>query len=135
MVKVGQSGANLVGFDLAMYSPINQGVYSNTMPLHFKIHWIYGLLFYNNSILYGEYAYSIDNNPAVSLPSNQQSHSSKNFVANPSFSSNIDISNLTNGHHQIMIITDMEYNPFGGATISVCNQSSSPILFSVQNPS
>ena len=37
--KVGDSGANLVGFDLTIYNPISQKVYANTMPLDFKIDW------------------------------------------------------------------------------------------------
>jgi hypothetical protein len=131
--KVGDSGSNLVGFDLTTYSPSNQQTYANTMSLHFKIDWIYGLMFYDNAKQYGLYAYQIDNNPPVNLPSNQKTNSSKDFIAHPSFSSNIDISNLTNGQHQLVILADMEWNPFGYAAVSVCNQTSSPILFSVQN--
>ena len=132
--KVGDSGANLVGFDLTVYSPISQRVYANTMPLDFKIHWSpVGLLFYENAKQYGLYAYKIDNNPSVSLPSNQKSNSSKDFISNPSFSSIIDISNLKDGQHQLVIVADMEWNPFGGGATSVCNQTSAPILFSVQN--
>jgi hypothetical protein len=131
--KVGDSGSNLVGFDLTTYSPVNYRSYSNMMPLHFKIDWIYGLMFYDNAKQYGLYAYQIDNNPPVNLPSNQKSNSSIDFIVHPSFSSNIDISNLTNGQHQLAIIADMEWNPFGGGTVSVCNQTSSPIQFSVQN--
>jgi hypothetical protein len=132
--EVGDSGANLVGFDLTIYNPISQKVYANTMPLDFKIHWNpVGLLFYENTKRYGLYAYKIDNNPSVSLPSNQKSNSSKDFISNPSFSSIIDISNLNDGQHQLVIIADMEWNPFGGGTTSVCNQTSAPLLFSVQN--
>jgi hypothetical protein len=131
--KIGDSGGNLVGFDLTIYSPISQKTYANTMFLHFKIDWIYGLMFYDNAIQYGLYAYKIDNNPPVNLPSNQKSNSSTDFIIHPSFSSNIDISNLTNGQHQLVIIADMEWNPFGYAAVSVFNQSSSPILFSIQN--
>lgn len=131
--KVGDSGGNLVGFDLTTYSPSNQQTYANTMSLNFKIDWIYGLMFYDNAKQYGLYAYQIDNNPPVNLPSNQKSNSSKDFIAHPSFSSIIDISNLTNGQHQLAIIADMEWNPFGYAAVSVCNQTSSAILFSVQN--
>jgi hypothetical protein len=131
--KTGDSGANLVGFDLTIYSPISKKTYDNTMFLHFKIDWIYGLMFYDNAIQYGLYAYKIDNNPPVNLISNQKSNSSTDFIVHPSFSSNIDISNLTNGQHQLVIIADMEWNPFGYLAVSVFNQSSSPILFSIQN--
>jgi len=132
--RVGDSGSNLVGFDLRVYNPISQRVYSKTMPLDFKIDWNpVGLLFYENAKQYGLYAYKIDNNPPVSLPSNQKSNSSKDFISNPSFSSFIDVSNLNDGQHQLVIIVDMEWNPFGGGTTSVCNQTSAPILFSVQN--
>jgi hypothetical protein len=37
--KIGDSGANLVGFDLTISSPISKEVYSNTLPLEFKLHW------------------------------------------------------------------------------------------------
>jgi hypothetical protein len=132
--KVGDSGANLVGFDLTIYNPISQKVYANTMPLDFKIHWNpVGLLFYENAKQYGLYAYKIDNKPAVGLLSNQKSNSSKDFISTPSFSTTIDISNLKDGQHQLVIIVDMEWNPFGGGTTSVCNQTSAPILFSIQN--
>jgi hypothetical protein len=130
---VGDSGGNLVGFDLTIYSPISQKTYANTMFLYFKIDWIYGLMFYDNAIQYGLYAYKIDNNPPVNLQSNQKSNSSTDFIVNPSFSSTIDISNLANGQHQLVIIADMEWNPFGYLAVSVFNQSSSPILFSIQN--
>jgi hypothetical protein len=132
--KVGDSGANLVGFDLTTYSPENQKIYTDTMPLNFKIHWIYGLMFYNNAVQYGEYAYIIDNGPAVSLSSNQKSNSSKDFVVDPNFSYNIDISNLPSGQHQLRINAQMKWNPFGGAPATVCNQTSDPIVFFVQNP-
>jgi hypothetical protein len=132
--KVGDSGANVVGFDLTIYTPISQKVYTNTMPLDFKVHWNpVGLLFYENAKQYGLYAYKIDNNTSVSLPSNQKSNSSKDFISNPSFSTIIDVSNLNDGQHQLVIIADMEWNPFGGGATSVCNQTSDPILFSIQN--
>ena len=76
--KVGDSGGNLVGFDLTIYNPVSHGVYSNSMPIHFKIDWIYGLLFYDNAKQYGLYSYQIDNNPPVSLQSKpKKSDSSK----------------------------------------------------------
>ena len=133
--KVGASGSNLVGFDLTTYNPVNWGVYSNRMPLHFKIDWNYGLLFYDNAKQYGLYSYKIDNDPPVNLPSNQKTNSSNDFIAHPSFSSNIDISNLANGQYQLVIIAVMEWNPFGIDPEPVCNQTTIPILFTVQNPS
>jgi hypothetical protein len=133
--KVGDSGSNLVGFDLTTYSPNNYWSYSNTMPLHFKIDWNYGLLFYDNAKQYGLYYYKIDNNLPISLPSNQKTNSSNDFIAHPSFSSDVDISNLSNGQHQLVIIAVMEWNPFGvdPEPFTVCNQTSFPIHFSVQN--
>ena len=45
--KTGDSGSNLVGFDLTVYKPINQEVYTNTMPLYFNIDWLVSLTSHN----------------------------------------------------------------------------------------
>lgn len=130
--KVGDSGANLVGFDLTIYNPTSDKTYSNRLPLNFTIHWIYGLFSPNNSQLYGEYAYQLDCNQPVSLPTNQKTDYAKDFIANPSFSTNIDISRLSNGEHTLTITTDLKWDPFGDEPKSAMHQTSGPILFLIK---
>lgn len=130
--KIGDSGSNLVGFDLTIYSPTNKE-YANTVPLNFSINWIYGLMFSDNATQYGEYAYQIDKNPPISLESNQKSNSANNFISNPSFLTNIDISKLSNGQHRFVIIATMKWNPFGYEPVSVYHETSDSVMFLVKN--
>lgn len=132
--KVGSSGANLVGFDLTVYSPDNQTVYNTTLPLVFNISWIYGLIFEPNAILFGNYSYQIDNNQPINIPSNQKSESYLDFEANQSFSIAVDISYLASGKHQLVIVADLEYCFVSSGPQSVFEQATSPITFTVDNP-
>jgi hypothetical protein len=139
--KIGDSGANLVGFDLTISSPISKEVYSNTLPLEFKLHWSpVGVSLFFNWTFSGIYTYSIDYNSPVSIESNQSSsdfygygaHSENGFKYNPSFSYLLDISNLENGQHSIVISAGMYFND-SGKLHELYKDSSSPIIFSVQN--
>jgi len=139
--KVGQSGANPVGFDLTMYSPTSQKNYAGTIPLNFNVRWEpFGVSTFFNWTFSGIYTYSIDNKPAVSLQSNQSAsdfygygpNASRTFKYNPSFSYLIDISNLENGRHRIVISAGLYYNQ-SGYLYQLFNESSSPFSFSVQN--
>ncbi len=131
--KVGDSGAKLVGFVLTVYSPDNQTVFNTTLPLVFKIGWIYGLIFEPNAIMYPNYTYCIDNNQPVNIPSNQTSESYLDFKANQSFSITVDISNLTNGKHQLVIGAGLEYCFVNSAPDLIFNQTTTPITFTVDN--
>ena len=108
------------------------------MLLNFNITWTHYPVF-NFPIappLNGDYAYSIDNNPPVSIASNQSTSDlfyatpSNNFKINPSFSYLVNVSNLTNGYHKIVIKASL-YSYSGDYYL---NESSSPTLFLVQNP-
>jgi hypothetical protein len=79
----------------------------------------------------GFYTYTIDNNPTVIVTSNQSSSDvldGRGFKVNPKFSYLVNVSNLTNGYHEIVI----EASIYGGS-ISF-SASSSPVPFLVQNP-
>jgi hypothetical protein len=133
--KIGDSGANLVGFDSTISSPISKEVYSNTLPLEFKLHWSpVGVSLFFNWTFSGIYTYSIDYNSPVSIVSNQSSSDfyGYSFKYNPSFSYLLDISNLENGQHNIVITAGMYYN-ISGELDELYKDSSSPIIFSVQN--
>jgi hypothetical protein len=123
------AGNGPVAFTLTMCSPTNQTTYSKIMSLDFQINWtaIPELLPINNWVFGENYSYSIDNNQAVSIMPNSS------LTTGPSasywFSNSLDISNLTNGYHKIMIIALMY---FGQNTLF--NQSTVPVTFLVQNP-
>ncbi len=128
--KVGDSGANLVGFDLTVYSPNNQTVYSRTMPLNFKIHWLVGVSPFMWTLC-GLYTYRIDNQPVVDIfPDNPTS----NFSYNPSFSHLLDVSGLSDGKHSIVISAGFYYKSQSGELVwKFLNETSSPLYFEVQN--
>jgi hypothetical protein len=126
----GVSGANMVGFYLTVNSPISQKTYVSTLPLNIKIDW--------NPVgvsqfwpFAGLYTYSIDNKPAVSIVSNQSSNTGFNY--HPTFSYLLDVSNLTNGKHSMVISAGLYFNNSGQLMAQLCNQSSTPIFFIVQN--
>ena len=137
--NVGDSGANLVGYTLTTYSPDNQTVYANTMPLIFNITWIYGLMPIGNAKLSGVYTYSIDNNRHVIITANQSSNARfaggpwNDFEINPTFLNLIDISSLTNGNHELVITAGIYYN-FSGSLYQLFNESSTPVQFLVGTP-
>jgi hypothetical protein len=83
--------------------------------------------------LTADYAYSIDDNAFVNILSNQSSNEhyagGTNFVYNPSFSYLLNVSNLENGYHKIVIKASFY---FGGNLF--LDATSSPFLFSVENP-
>lgn len=135
--KTGDSGANPVGFDLTMYSPVNQSGYSKTMPLDFNIDWLVGVYPFFNWTFAGIYTYSIDNMSPVVIDSNQSSNSrydsATDFEYSPSFSYILDISNLTNGNHQIAVSAGMYYNNNGNLMDEIFKATSEPIYFQVQD--
>jgi hypothetical protein len=136
--KTGDSGANLVGFDLSINSPINQKVYADSMPLNFKLDWLVGVYPFFNFTFAGIYTYRIDNLSPIVIESNQTSNdkydAKTNFTYNPSFSYFLDVSNLSNGQHSIVISAGFYYRSQSGS-LQECflNETSSPIYFQVQN--
>lgn len=128
------SHINPTAFTLTIYSPDNQ-TYKSTMPLNFSIDWTEYPTFTfpipPAPKLNGVYSYTIDNNPGVAVTSNKSSSDVfgySNFTVNPTFSYLVNVSNLTNGYHQIVITASLygDENLFFSA-------SSSPIQFLVEN--
>jgi hypothetical protein len=136
--KKGEPGANPVGFDLKMYKPINQEVYTNVLPLFFKIDWLVGVYPFFNFTFAGIYTYSIDKMSPIVIESNQTSNdkydAKTNFTYNPSFSYFLDVSNLSKGQHSIVISAGFYYRSQSGS-LQECflNETSSPINFQIQN--
>jgi hypothetical protein len=129
---------NYAAFDLTLYSPNDQTVYADTMLLKFNINWTAFVYFPFPQAppLIGDYSYSIDDGPRVTIESNQSSSdrvivdSRGNFTINPSFSYSVNVSSLASGYHEIVINVGL-YRTFGHDYI---NQSI-PIQFQVQNSS
>jgi len=130
---------NPAGFDFTLYSPNDQTVYADTMLLKFNITWTAFVYFPFPGIappLIGDYSYSIDDGPHVTIESNQSSSdrvivdSKGNFTINPSFSYSVNVSSLASGYHEIVIIVGL-YRTFGHDYIN----KSIPIQFQVQNSS
>ena len=136
--KTGDSGSNLVGFDLTMYKPINQEVYTNVLPLFFNIDWLVGVYPFFNFTFAGIYTYSIDSMSPIVIESNQTSNdkydAKTNFTYNPSFSYFLDVSNLSKGQHSIVISAGFYYRSQSGS-LQECflNETSSPIYFQIQS--
>jgi hypothetical protein len=136
--KIGDSGANLIGFDLTINSPISQKVYTDSLPFDFQLHWSpVGVSTFFNWTFVGLYTYSIDHKTPVSIESNQSESdiygNGSNFKYNPSFTYLLDISDLTNGKHVFVISAGLYYN-MSGQLSQLYNESSSPLQFLVQNP-
>jgi hypothetical protein len=130
---VSPTGEMSTSYRLTMFSPDNQTIYNNTIPLNFSLEWTYDLMPVDDFKLTADYAYRIDDNPFVSIVSNQSSNDryagGTNFVYNPSFSYLLNVSNLSNGYHKIMIKASFY---FGGNLF--LDATSTPFLFLVQNP-
>lgn len=130
---------NPVAFTLTIYSPDNQ-TYESTMPLNFTVDWttypdFNGLPSPPAPVMNGVYSYTIDNNSAVTVASNRSSSDvldTRGFKINPTFSYLVNVSNLTNGYHKIVITASLSELSSGGSIHF--SASSSPIFFSVQNP-
>ena len=130
------SGVNPAAFTLIMYSPSNQTVYSDTMPLKFNITWTtFPRILEPEQSLDGVYTYRIDDNPPVSIAPNQSASDRvyvtplSNFTINPSFSYLVNITNLTNGYHKIVITASLYIH----SDNLYFSESTLPIVFSVQN--
>jgi hypothetical protein len=111
------------------------------MPLNFTIEWteyhsFSGLPSPPAPTLDTIYSYTIDNYSAVIVTSNQSSSdifgygSGCTIVVNPTFSYEVNISNLTNGYHKIVITADLHMS----GSYTSFTASSTPVQFLVQNP-
>jgi len=121
-----------ITYSLKLSSPNNQTMYSVTMPLNFSITWTANLMAGIVGQVSGFYSYRIDSNSLVSIASNQSSndlYGFNNFKWNPSFSYLVNISELTNGQHTLVI-----YGSMHGDNVGQLYAFSSPVEFFVQNP-
>ena len=133
-----KEGTNPAAFTLTIYSPKDQTAYANTILLNFNITWttIVAFPFPIGPSLKGDYAYCIDDSHPISIESNQSEsdifyvHPEGNFTINPHFSYSVNVSNLANGYHKIVIIAGL----YRHSDYYYINQTTSPIKFLVQNP-
>jgi hypothetical protein len=127
---VSPEGEMSTHYNLTVYSPNNQTVNNDSVLLNFNVQWLYDMIPVGNYQLQLEYAYSIDDNPFVSIVSNQSANDfhagGTDITTNPSFSYLLNISNLTNGYHKILIKASFLYAWQYSATY--------PVYFLVQNP-
>ncbi|MEM2968074.1 MAG: hypothetical protein QXJ40_04460 [Candidatus Bathyarchaeia archaeon] len=130
------SGVNPAAFTLIMYSPSNGTAYSDTMLLKFNITWTtFPRIFGPEQSLDGIYAYCVDDNPPVNIAPNQSASDRvyvtplNNFTINPSFSYLVNIANLTDGYHKIVITASLYIN----GNHLYFSEATSPIVFLVQN--
>ncbi len=132
---VSPTGVAGTSFSLTMYSPNSQATYNHTMPLIFNLTWTYDLLPVGDFELVGDYAYRIDNSSFASIASNDTAndryggYGNWTIKDNPSFSYSLDVSNLTNGQHEIAIEASLYY----GKNL-LLNATTNPIQFSIQKP-
>ncbi|MCW4007730.1 MAG: hypothetical protein NWF09_03430 [Candidatus Bathyarchaeota archaeon] len=131
------SGVNPAAFTLIMYSPRSETAYSDTMLLQFNITWTtFPRIFGPEQSLDGVYTYRIDDNPPVSIAPNQSASDRvyvtplNNFTINPSFSYLVNIADLPDGDHKIVITASLYIN----GNHLYFSESASPIGFLVQNP-
>jgi hypothetical protein len=130
---------NYTHFLLTVYSPDNNQTCKSTMLLNFTVDWreyptFAGLPSPPAPVMKGLYCYTIDNNTAVTVASNQSSTDQfdpRGFKVNPTFSYLVDVSNLTNGYHKIVITVGLTNNY--DAIARYINKDTS-IQFFVQNP-
>jgi hypothetical protein len=128
-IYVSPMGKMSTSYRLTMFTPNDQTAYAGVLPLEFMIAWTYDILPLLEPKT--DYAYSIDGNPFVSMAANKTSNDRPEgdytFVYNPSFSYLLDISNLTNGRHAIVIRASFNFGHL------LLNDSSTPFAFTVQN--
>ena len=130
---------NFTHFFLTVYSPDNNQTCEGTMLLNFTVDWtdypaFAGFPSPPAPVMKGLYSYTIDNNPAVTVVSNQSSADQfdpRGFKVNPTFSYLLDVSNLTNGYHEIVITVALTHKQ--SSTARYIN-TDTPIQFFVQNP-
>ena len=129
-VYISPEGRTGTSYKLVVFSPDDQTIYDDVLYLAFILRWM------DVFPVFGEfredYAYSIDDNPFVSIVPTKTSndfYGGLGKIINPSFSYFLDISNLPEGYHNI-VINAILYN--GNAIL--LNASSIPFQFIVRTP-
>lgn len=128
---VSPTGETGTSYKIILFTPNSQTAYTNRLQLAFNLKWSYVAMPMGGE-LEGEYEYSIDDAPFVSIVPNQTLNDryagGTTFVYNPSFSYLLDTSNLTNGDHEIVIRARFYYG-FLGLRLDA---SSRPFPFSLE---
>lgn len=107
-------------YKLVLFSPDDQTIYNDTLPLAFILRWTFVPL--PGMEPKADYAYRIDDNSFVSIVPNETSK-------NPwSFSYMLDISNLQEGYHNIVIKATFYQGTF------ILDAPSNPFQFTVRTP-
>jgi hypothetical protein len=122
---------NYVGLTLTINSPNNQ-TYNREMPLNFNVYWdryptFSGLPTPPAPVMVGEYSYSIDDTPIVTITSNESSsdhYDPRGFKVNPTFAYQLNVSGLSAGAHTIVITASIH-----GNVGHISFNASSPVVF------
>jgi hypothetical protein len=122
-------GSGPVAFTITIDSPTNKTAYSSTLPLDFILNWtaVPEFLPIDNWTFGAKYSYAIDKNPAITIAPN--SSFTQGVIWSNSFSTSVSISNMANGQHKIAILALLYFGQN-----AVYNQTTTPVSFSVQNP-
>ena len=108
-------------YRIVLFSPDDQTIYNDTLPLAFILRWTFVPL--PGMPPDANYAYCIDNDNFVSIVPNETSR-------NPwSFSYMLDISNLPEGYHNLVIRAT-----FYQGNDMILNATSTPFQFTVRTP-
>ncbi len=113
---------------LSIEKPNNNLTYTDNLPLKFMIEYIDESDMYT---LEEEISYSIDNNSMSLICSNSFPYAGQ--YQSVSTNNTINISNLTNGEHQLTIVADGWFGRIGSGFGIPFNVSFTPILFSIYN--
>lgn len=113
---------------LSLEKPNNNLTYTDSLPLKFMIEYIDEADMYT---LEEEISYSIDNNSMSLICSNSFPYAGQYQSINTN--DTLNISNLTNGQHQLIIVTDGWFGRIGSGFGIPFNVSFTPIFFSVYN--
>lgn len=94
--------------NLTFYSPNNQTVYTDTMPIDLNIAWSV-----SNPIpwIYVKISYRIDDGPIIAITDGSTlNFKNSSSIVNTDAKSTVDISNLADGKHELSIIAEGSYN-------------------------
>jgi hypothetical protein len=142
MVKADSSNCSAINCKLTTTSPKSDTVYVDILPLNFTIEWT---AYASVPFLYVNMSYNIDDNPKIPItdgnnprfnPTSQAGWDHYEYSITPpnqtNTSTEIDISSLTSGAHNLTIYADGLVN-LDNLLVPAYSFSSTPIYFSVNN--
>ena len=129
---------NLVSFRITIFSPDTDQSFSNAMYLKFTVNWTKYPTFSGfpsppAPTLATNYTYTIDDYEPITITSNQSTTdifgygSGRTIVVNPTFLYYVNVSNLTNGYHKLVVTANLHST--GSITFT---DSSPPVKFLVE---